>query len=399
MKNRIVSISVAVALVLSVGLVGCATEYGPEITKHTLTISSTDGGNTCVPEAGCTCGEGTEESGGGLTVPEECVCAEGTEVSIEATPDPGYRLVGWSGDVETIADVSAVSTTIIMNDDYSITANFVKQYDLTISSTTGGSVTIPGEGLHTYDEGEVVNLVAKAEKGYHFVNWTGDVGTFTDVYSASTSIMMNADCSITANFEAYEVDEYPTIYVPSTIKVMMDDGSVEIMDLDEYVKGVVAAEMGSGWPIEALKAQAVAARTFAVNNTHHDHCSIAVCTDHNCCQAWKGPPYNATIVDAVTSTCDEVITYNGTIIREALYFSHCSGHTRNSEDYSGWDYVPYLRGVSCGCADAYGWTDHSSHGVGMCQYGAKVMAEQGFSYVSILEHYYSGVAIAPAHTD
>ena len=185
---------------------------------------------------------------------------------------------------------------------------------------------------------------------------------------------------------------------PLTIKVLMDDDSVEIMNLEEYVKGVVAAEMYSDWPIEALKAQAVAARTFALKNTHHDHYNVDVCTNHSCCQAWKGPPYDAAIVDAVTSTCNEVITYNGTIIREALFFSHCNGHTRNSEDYNGWDYVPYLRGVSCGCADEYGWTDYNGHGVGMCQYGAKVMAEQGFSYVDILKHYYSGVAIAPANT-
>jgi len=187
-------------------------------------------------------------------------------------------------------------------------------------------------------------------------------------------------------------------YPPVTIKVLTDDSSVEIMDLEEYLKGVVAAEMYSDWPIEALKAQAVAARTFALKNTHHDHYNVDVCTNHNCCQAWKGPPYDVTIVEAVTSTCNEVITYNGTIITEALYSSHCNGHTRNSEDYNGWAYVPYLRGVSCGCAEEYGWTDYNSHGVGMCQYGAKVMAEQGFNYVDILKHYYSGVAIAPANT-
>ena len=199
---------------------------------------------------------------------------------------------------------------------------------------------------------------------------------------------------LTQPFENCEIDIYPAIYVLSTIKVLMDDGSVETMNLDEYVKGVVAAEMSSGWPIEALRAQAVAARTFAVENTHHDHCSVDVCTDHSCCQAWNGPPYDAAIVDSVTSTCNEVITYNSTIIREALYFSHCHGHTRNSEDYDGWHFVPYLRGVFCSCADTYGWTDYGGHGVGMCQYGAKVMAEQGFSYVGILKHYYTGVAIA-----
>jgi hypothetical protein len=49
-----------------------------------------------------------------------------------------------------------------------------KEYDLTMSSTAGGSVTAPGEGTFTYIEGTEVNLVAEAEEGYRFVNWTGD---------------------------------------------------------------------------------------------------------------------------------------------------------------------------------------------------------------------------------
>jgi peptidoglycan hydrolase-like amidase len=278
-----------------------------------------------------------------------------------------------------------------------------ESYTLTIDSTAGGTVTvdnvpIPGKAVFTYGTGTVVNLNATPSAGYWFLEWAGDVSAIANVSAATTTITMSGDYSIVANFDTYEIDVNPTIYVPSTIRVVIDDGSVQVMNLDEYVKGVIAAEIGSGWPTEALKAQAVAARTFAVNNTHHDHCDVDVCSDHNCCQAWKGPPYDTRIVDAVTSTYIEVITYNGTIIREALFFSHCDGHTRHSENYDGWDYVPYLRGVSCGCAHAYGWTDRNSHGVGMCQYGARVMAEQGFSYVDVLKHYYSGVAIACGHT-
>ncbi len=203
MKNRIISISLGVILTLSVCLIGCTAEV-PEITKHTLTMSSTYGGNsTCVPGSGCTCGEGTESSGG-LTVPEEYLCTEGTEVSIEATPDPGYRFIGWTGDVDTIADVNADKTTIIMNDDYSITANFdqilPKQFSLTISSTQGGSVTIPGEGYFTYFEGTVVNLMATPKGGYPFVKWTGDVGTIANVYTPSTNITMQANYLIVAIF-------------------------------------------------------------------------------------------------------------------------------------------------------------------------------------------------------
>jgi hypothetical protein len=73
-------------------------------------------------------------------------------------------------------------------------------YELTIASTAGGLVVTPGEGAFTYDEGTVVQLVAEAADGYHFVNWTGHVGTITDVNAPSTSIIMNGDRLITACF-------------------------------------------------------------------------------------------------------------------------------------------------------------------------------------------------------
>jgi hypothetical protein len=77
----------------------------------------------------------------------------------------------------------------------------VPEYNLTISNTEGGSVTSPGEpGPYTYDEGEVVHLVAVAEEGYQFTNWTGDVSTVADVEDATTTITMNGDYSITATF-------------------------------------------------------------------------------------------------------------------------------------------------------------------------------------------------------
>jgi hypothetical protein len=78
------------------------------------------------------------------------------------------------------------------------------QYDLTITSTAGGNVTDPGEGTFTYDEGTVVNLVAvaEAEEGYHFElsGWVGNVDTIDDVDDPTTTITMNGDYSITAEF-------------------------------------------------------------------------------------------------------------------------------------------------------------------------------------------------------
>jgi hypothetical protein len=74
-------------------------------------------------------------------------------------------------------------------------------YDLTIASTAGGSVTTPGEaGPYTYDEGTVVNLVATSDVYYHFVNWTGNVGTIADAEAAATTVTMNGDYFITADF-------------------------------------------------------------------------------------------------------------------------------------------------------------------------------------------------------
>ena len=168
---------------------------------YDLTISSTGGGSVIGP------GEDT------------FTYDEGTVVDLVAEAEEGYRFVEWTGDVSTIANAYVATTTITMNGDYSITANFEEipsvQYDLTTSSTEGGSITEPGEGVFTYDEGEVVDLLAEAGEGYLFVEWTGDVGTIADVHAASTTITMNGDYSITANFEA----AYPTVTIQAATNI------------------------------------------------------------------------------------------------------------------------------------------------------------------------------------
>jgi len=73
-------------------------------------------------------------------------------------------------------------------------------YKLVISSTEGGSVTVPGEGVRSYDAGTVVELVAAPDEGYGFRRWTGDTAQIANPYSASTTITMNGNYSITATF-------------------------------------------------------------------------------------------------------------------------------------------------------------------------------------------------------
>jgi hypothetical protein len=72
---------------------------------------------------------------------------------------------------------------------------------LTISSALGGNVTIPGEGTFAYDAGTVVPLVATPDEAYQFRSWTGDVAYIANPNAASTTITMNGNYAIVANFE------------------------------------------------------------------------------------------------------------------------------------------------------------------------------------------------------
>jgi len=190
-RHHITGVSLCLLIIaLIAGMTGCAgIEYG-------LAISSTAGGSVTTP------GEGT------------LAYDTGAVVSLVATPLSGYRFVNWTGDVGTVANVNAASTTITIDDRYFITANFEElppvQYDLTISSTAGGSVTTPGVGTFAYNSGAVVSLVANPLGGYRFVKWTGDVGTIANgnVNVASTTITVDDNYSITANFEETGVTYY-----------------------------------------------------------------------------------------------------------------------------------------------------------------------------------------------
>jgi hypothetical protein len=165
-----------------------------------LTVSSTEGGSVTPTE--------------GIHVYEASA-----EVELFAVPDEHYEFVEWTGDVSTIDNVYSAATNITMNDSYSITANFeLKEgwYSLTISSTEGGSVTEPGEGIFTRAANTTVNLVAEADEDYEFDRWTGDVSTIGNVTTAETTIAMNASYSITAKFETWHPEPMAMLIISST---------------------------------------------------------------------------------------------------------------------------------------------------------------------------------------
>ena len=127
---------------------------------------------------------------------------EDSAVVVDATDNWWGHASGPSGGVTdpvtgTIADGTGVAVSEHAHFDPWMTAHL---YTLTISSTGGGSVVVPGEGVFTYEPETVVDLIAITDTFYNFARWTGDVDTITDVNSAVTNITMNDDYFITADF-------------------------------------------------------------------------------------------------------------------------------------------------------------------------------------------------------
>lgn len=277
---------------------------------------------------------------------------------------------------------------------------------------------------------------------------------------------------------------------PSTGEISVyfaDKNKTETVEIEEYLRGVVAAEMPASFEKEALKAQAVAARSYALyrmENPTAEHPQAAVCTDFSHCKAYKteeelkkswgekDSEYLEKIADAVYQTAGEIITYNGEVAMAVFHSQAGSGRTENSKDVWGGD-VPYLisveshgentapnfystavfsfdefkgkllskqsdavinspedigtpqvseggsvKSITIGGKEFTGRdirslfglrsscfkikSDESTvtfevtgygHGVGMSQYGANTMAKEGYNYIQILTHYYTGTKI------
>ena len=182
--------------------------------------------------------------------------------------------------------------------------------------------------------------------------------------------------------------------VGPTIRLLLDDGSVQVMPVEEYLQAVVPAEMYASWPLEALKAQAVASRSYAMYAVEHPrHPNADLCTNPAHCQAYNPARIHPNSNQAVRLTAGEVIEYQGNVAN-AVFSANCGGHTVANEvgfASSGPppDPVPYLRPVPC-----INPGPKNGHGVGLCQWGAHDMAQRGHDYVAILTHYYTGVNLS-----
>ena len=127
------------------------------------------------------------------------------------------------------------------------------------------------------------------------------------------------------------------------------------MELETYLVGVVLAEMPASFEMEALRAQALAARTYTLKHCMEDprHGENVICTDHTCCQAYISPGEYQTkggslssirrIEQAVQDTSGLVLVYKGELIL-ATYFSCAGGYTEDAAAVWGED-LPYLQAV------------------------------------------------------
>lgn len=137
-----------------------------------------------------------------------------------------------------------------------------------------------------------------------------------------------------------------------TLDLLLADGSYQTMELEDYLVGVVLGEMPASFETEALKAQAVVARTYTLKCAAAGvkHGAGIMCADPSCCQAYAAPAdYGGgaenlnKVRSAVEETAGQVLTYNGNLI-EATYFSCSGGVTEDAVAVWGTDY-PYLRSV------------------------------------------------------
>ena len=172
----------------------------------------------------------------------------------------------------------------------------------------------------------------------------------------TTGLAKNIENKIdSSNEEQYDYKKYGTINL-----INSQTNETQSINLDEYLYGVVSAEMPASYEMEALKAQAVVARTYTIYTITHNsskHGEGTICTSSTCCQAWLSKEERLSkwkkeekesnwqkIVDSVNSTKGQIIQYNGEVI-DAFFHSNSGGKTEVPANVWGGTGYPYLQVV------------------------------------------------------
>lgn len=199
---------------------------------------------------------------------------------------------------------------------------------------------IPKGGKLVSAAGKILWDAVGAAKTLRLTAKNGTISTPNGNLSDCFTVTSGADNSgiIWVNGKQYR----GKILLRSAGKVM---NVINVLDLEQYLRGVLPKEVHPDWPLESLKAQAVAARSYTLANLNkHAGAKFDLCAGTHC-QVYGGKSAEHSRTNkAVEETAGTVATYNGMAIA-ALYHASSGGHTECSSNVWDWD-VPYLRGVA-----------------------------------------------------
>ncbi len=233
---------------------------------------------------------------------------------------------------------------------------------LKYGSSAASSYTLSSENgfyIGTYDDGEFTASIPNA--AYTTLNAVYENGSIT-LYGDDGNVVLQ-------NFERYaaaamDFDDGGVIkadgkeYRGCIIFTVNSVGTLNLinaLDIDEYVYGVLNGEMHHGHPKEALKAQAVAARSFALMNLRrHSDYGFDVCTSTHC-QVYKGYSDEYTETNAAVDETSGLCIYSGGKVVSAYYFKNSGGYTQDISDVWG-SKASYLKAVKDEYSPEYKWS-------------------------------------------
>ena len=219
----------------------------------------------------------------------------GTVVSIVAAAGSGSRFTGWTGTAVAagkVANPSFADTTVTVDGDYTLQANFKleddpQQYELIVSASAGGSVSEPGEGVFSYGSATTISIAARAHSGYRFSRWTGtavNAGKVADPAAASTTVVVDSSYELRATF---------TPLSSSALQVLAPNGGEtlaagSIFPIRWLVQGdaeIVSIELtldeGSTWRHIALCQAAASSYDWPIPSVDSDRCLIRIASKDN----------------------------------------------------------------------------------------------------------------------
>lgn len=180
------------------------------------------------------------------------------------------------------------------------------------------------------------------------------------------------------------------------VKITKDGGNaVRTMDLEEYLRGVLPSEMYASWPAAALRAGAIAARTYALDKVHIGRGKAYDVDDTSRYQRYNPAKTDARTDRAIQDTAGQVLTHNGKLLDTCVYCASNGGRILSPEGAWG-SKRPYLVARD-DPYDRRAGRKKNGHGIGMSQWGAAQMAKEGKDFEFVLNFYYPGAHLTLMH--